>query len=135
MIMKKILLIVILSQALGVSAQTLVGDKWVDNNLSIQIVSESLKKNGIFEYCLYNDQSEACVQNLSTGIEVKVLAANGDVLWEGVGTGRAKRIKVPVKLDQAYKIRITAFKAFVVNKTTGNKIHQDEPMMVEYIIE
>jgi hypothetical protein len=56
------------------------------------------------------------------------------LLWEGFGSGRRKGVKLPSAYSQAKYFTITAFKPWVVNKRTGNKIHQAKAIELKYTL-
>ena len=132
--MKNLLILCSLLFATGAMAQTKVGDKWVDNNLTIRVVQDDIKKKGEFYYCIADTSRGPCIQNLVTGVEVKVYNAKNEVLWEGIASGRLKGLKLPKAMPTASYIRIKAFKPWVVNKSTGSRIHQDKVIDIKYVV-
>lgn len=126
------ILFVILS-FLGYS-QEKIGDKWVDNNLTFEIVKDNIKKKGEFTFCIFDTLRGSCIQNLSTGIEVKAFDSEGKLIWEGIATGMKKSLKLPRPLPTARYLTLVAFKPWVANKSTGNPIHQDKPIEIKYYI-
>lgn len=115
-------------------SQEKIGDKWVDNNLTFDIVKDDIKKKGEFSFCIFDTLRATCIQNLSTGIEVKAYDSEGSLIWEGIATGMKKSLKLPRPLPRARFITLVAFKPWVANKTTGNLIHQDKPIEIKYYI-
>lgn len=115
-------------------AQTKVGDKWIDNNLTLRVTEDQVKTKGEFYICVADTSRGPCIQNLVTGVEVKIYNAADELLWEGIASGRLKGLKLPGPMPQASYMLIKAFKPYVVNKTTGNFIHQDKTINVRYSI-
>lgn len=115
-------------------SQEKIGDKWVDNNLTFEIVSDEIKAKGEFSFCIFDTLRSTCIQNLSTGLEVKAYDAEGKLIWEGIATGMKKSLKLPRALPTARFITLVAFKPWVANKSTGNLIHQDKPIEIKYYI-
>ncbi len=131
---KSMALFLMLVTASFVSAQEKVGDKWVDNNLTFQVVKQSIKKDGILTLCIADTTRDACIENLQTGFELKVFDGDGNMLWEGIGSGRTRQVKLPKALPSASYITIVAFKPFVTNKRTGTRIHQEKPIRTKYTL-
>lgn len=119
---------------LSLTAQTKVGDKWVDNNLTFKVTDDFIKTKGEFYMCIEDQSREVCIENLSSGVEVKIYDQNNELLWEGIASGRRKGMKLPKAYSNAYYITIEAFKAYVVNKSTGNLIHQDEKIKIKHFV-
>lgn len=115
-------------------SQEKIGDKWYDNNLTFDIVSDDIKDKGQFSFCIFDTLRGACIQNLSTGFEVKAYDGSGKMIWEGIATGTNKSLKLPRPLPTARYITLVAFKPWVANKTSGNLIHQDKPIETKYYI-
>lgn len=112
--------------------QEKVDEKWVDNSLTFKVLSESIKKDGNIMICIVDTERDICIENLQTGFEIKVYSSGGEVLWEGIGSGRMRKVQLPKALPQASYITLKAFKAHVTNKRTGTLIHQDKPMEIKY---
>ncbi len=132
--MRKLFFLLVFLNTLGLTAQTQVGDKWVDNDLSLQIEYEDVRKTGVFTFCIYQTVRKQCIENLTTGLHVEVQDASGKVLWKGTAMGRKKSMKLPGKYPNAAFLVLKAFKPFVVNKNTGTRIHQDETLELKYSI-
>ncbi len=115
-------------------AQEKVGDRWVDNNLSFEVVKQSIKKDGRLTICILDTTRNACIENLQTGFELKVYDASDKMIWEGIGSGRTKQVTLPQALPTASYITIKAFKPYVTNKRTGNLIHQDKAIESKHIL-
>lgn len=130
----KYLLIFVCVSSFALSAQTKVGEEWVDNNLELQVEYDDIKKTGIFAICIYNTERKECIENLSTGFEIELLTGGGEVLWKGTSMGRKKKLKLPQAFAGAAVLKLTAFKPYVVNKNTGTRIHQDKKLQVTYTI-
>jgi hypothetical protein len=136
--MKSIRLILILFlTSLGFSsldAQTLVGERWVDNSLSIRIEKESIRKMGKLTICIYSTETNVCIENLFTAFETRIVDASGKEIWNALWMGQKKSVVFKKALPEGYKIHITATQPFVINATTGNRIYQDKEISVEYIL-
>ena len=120
--------------ALFASAQQRDGNRWVDNNLAFSIVEDKIKKEGVFTFCILDTSRERCIENLSTGVEVKVYDSNDKMLWEGLASGKVKQLKLPRALPGAKYMLIKAFKPWVANRLTGTLIHQEKPIELKYYI-
>jgi hypothetical protein len=129
---KTFVLLLLLSLTVGLKAQQKVGDRWVDNNLSLAVVNESIKKDGKLTICVMDTSRNACIENLQTGFELKVYDASDKMIWEGIGSGRTKQVTLPRPLPQASYVTIKAFKPYVTNKRTGTLIHQDKPIQSKH---
>ncbi len=117
-----------------INAQERIGDKIYDNDLSIAIVKENVRKVGFVEICIFNRRDNLCVENLFTAFEIRVYDKSGKEVWNGLWMGRDKKIKFKKPLPNAFKIIVTAKKPFAINAITGTKIYQDKPMQVETIV-
>ena len=126
--------LLLLMLSISVFGQQKVGDKWVDNNLSFKITEDKVKLKGEFTFCVLDTSRETCIENLSTGIEVKVFSADDKQIWEGIASGRTKSLKLPKALPKARYMTLKAFKPWVTNKLTGNLIHQSAPIEIKYYI-
>lgn len=134
--MKRINIILgfIIGLAFAAHAQEKIGDKLYDNGLALAVTSDDISQKGEFQYCVLDTATGYCVQNLTTGVKVKVFAMNDNLLWEGIASGRTPKLKLPRKLPKAHYLTITAFKPYVINKSTGTHIHQDEKLHLKYYI-
>jgi len=121
--------------ALSATAQTQVGDKWVDNNLTIQVKVDRIKTKGEFYICIADTSRGECIENLVSGVEVKVYDRGNNLLWEGIASGRTVGMSLPKPMPNAHYLRIKTFKPWVINKSTGTRIHQDEHINVKYYIQ
>jgi len=117
---------------LTLKAQEKLGDRWVDNNLVFEVVDDEVKSKGIFEICIKDTAVGFCVQNLITGVEISVRDANNKEIWKGVGSGITKTLQLKEPMPQAAYLIIKAFKPWVTNRRTGNRIHQDKPLELKY---
>ncbi len=131
---KTFVALLLLATAVGLKAQEKVGDRWVDNNLSLAVVQESIKKDGRLTICVMDTSRNACIENLQTGFELKVYDASNNMIWEGIGSGRTKQVVLPKPLPQASYLTIRAFKPYVTNKRTGNLIHQDKAIQTKHTL-
>lgn len=131
---KQLILFFCLSAFLGF-AQERIGNKWVDNNLTFDIVDDKIKLKGEFTFCILDTSKSTCIHNLSTGVEVKVYDQSGELIWEGIATGRKKGLKLPKALPNANYLVIKAFKPWVTNRVTGNLIHQSKAIEIKYYIQ
>lgn len=115
-------------------AQEKQGDRWVDDNLTFQVVKDEIKTEGIFAFCVLDTSRGTCIENLSSGVEVKVFDAQGEEIWEGIATGRSKDLKLPRALPTGKYLTIKAFKPWVTNKSSGTRIYQKKPIEIKYRI-
>ena len=115
-------------------AQEKVGERWVDNNLTFSITSDQIKAKGVFTFCVMDTTQGYCVENLTTGVEVKAFNSDGVEIWKGIGSGRSKTLKLARPLPEANYLVIRAFKSHVVNRSTGTLIHQEKPIEIKYYI-
>lgn len=90
-----------------ISAQTLVGDRWIDNSLTIRVVEESIRKTGQLTICIYSTETEACIENLFTAFETRILDASGKEIWNALWMGQKKTLsfKKPFQTDIKLKLR------------------------------
>jgi hypothetical protein len=132
--MRNILVLSMLLLTSALSAQTQVGDKWVDNNLTLKVAYDKIKTQGVFAFCVYQSAEEKCVENLTTGVEIEVQDAQGKVLWKGTAKGHKKSLKLPAAYPNATYLVLRAFKPWVVNKNTGTRIHQEKALEIKYSI-
>lgn len=115
-------------------AQEKIGDRWIDNNLSIAVTNDQIKGKGVFTFCVIDTSQGYCVENLTTGVEVKAFDREGNEIWKGIGSGRVKKLKLSKPLPEAYYLKIRAFKPYVVNRSTGTLIYQEQPIETKYYI-
>lgn len=118
----------------GAMGQELIDGKWVDNNLQFRIEKDLIKSKGELYFCIADQSRDACIENLSSGFELKIYDAQGRLLWEGIGSGRRRGLKLPQAFPGAAKLTMKAFKPYVINKRTGNRIYQDEAIILNYQI-
>lgn len=114
------------------SAQEKINGRWVDNNLTIWLEEDQVRSQGVLYYCVADTSRGVCIQNLSTGFELKLYDAQGQMIYEGFASGRRRGVKLPQAFPKAYEVEIIAFKPFVVNKSTASRIYQDERIRVKY---
>jgi hypothetical protein len=120
--------------SMSLSAQELVNGRWVDDGLQFKVLEQFVKTKGEIYICLSDSTGEVCIENLVSGYELKIYNGQGKLLWEGFGSGRRKGVKLPSAYPQAKYFTITAFKPWVVNKRTGNKIHQAKAIELKYTL-
>ncbi|PTM05559.1 MAG: hypothetical protein DA405_03375 [Bacteroidetes bacterium] len=120
--------------SLNLSAQELVDGRWVDDNLQFIVLEQYLKDKGEIYICLSDSAGEVCIENLVSGYELKVFDAQNKLLWEGFASGRRKGVKLPQAYPQARYVALKAFKPWVVNRRTGNKIHQAKAIELKYTL-
>jgi len=116
----------------GLMAQERVNGRWVDNNLTIWIEQDLIRKQGALYYCVADTSRGVCIQNLSTGFELKLYDAQGKLIYEGFASGRRRGVKLPKPFPNAYEVEIIAFKPYVINRSTASRIHQAEKIRVKY---
>lgn len=114
------------------SAQEKINGVWVDNNLTIWIEQDQIRSQGILYYCVADTSRGVCIQNLSTGFELRLYDAEGKLIYEGIASGRRRGVQLPKAYPNAYEVEIVAFKPWVINKSTAGKIHQAEKIRVKY---
>lgn len=133
--MQTLLLVVMVCSSTFLTAQPEeVGDSLVDNNLTMRLVDDKIKRHGEFTICIGDTAGGPCIQNLVTGLKIKVWDASGELLWEGKATGRLKSMRLPRAMPRAARLELEAFKPYVVNKSTGTRIHQDEKIHVKHAV-
>ncbi len=132
---KKITVALLIMASAGAWAQQKVGEKWVDNNLRFKVVNQSIKTEGLLTICIEDSSRTTCIENLQSGFEIKIYDAANQLLWEGIGSGRRDFLKVPQPLPTASYLTLKAFKPFVINTTTGNKIYQDKNILTRITVE
>ncbi len=103
-----------------------------DNELSFYVLSEQMRKYGEIEICIFSDRKNMCVGNLMTSFEIFIYDANNKVIAKSIWLGMKMKLKFKKKYPNADYLEIRAVKPFVVNKSTGNRIYQDEPITLTY---
>ena len=103
-----------------------------DNELSFYVLSEQMRKYGEIEICIFSDSKNMCVGNLMTSFEIFIYDSNKKLLAKSIWLGMEMKLKFKKKYPNADYIEIRAVKPFVVNKSSGNRIYQDEPLMLTY---
>lgn len=105
----------------------------VDNNITFMVVSEKVKTRGMMEMCV-TDTSGMCISNLQSGMVIRVFDEANQEIWAGKTAGRESMLKFPKPMPEAAYLVFTAFKPYVLNVATGNRIYQDEPIELKYIL-
>lgn len=128
-------LLVLIVSAGSAFGQTKVGEQWVDNNLAFEIIYDDVRTKGRIDICIVDtSRATSCIENLQSGFEVKVYDASDKMIWEGIGSGRTSALMLPNPLPQAKYVTIKAFKPYVTNKSTGTRIHQEQPIEIKYTV-
>ena len=120
--------------SLALSAQSKVGDRWVDNELEWAVLSQSVRNRGTLELCIGNKVENRCVENVFTAFEIRVYDSAGKEIWNGLWKGDKKSIRFRKALPDAARLEIKATRSFVINWMTGNRIHQDKALELSYPI-
>lgn len=120
--------------SLALSAQSKVGDRWVDNELEWVVLSQSVRNRGTLELCIGNKVENRCVENVFTAFEIRVYDSAGKEIWNGLWKGDKKSIRFRKALPDAARLEIKATRSFVINWMTGNRIHQDQALELSYPI-
>ena len=107
---------------------------WWDNNLEFQVQSDFLKEYGELEICIFDKSRETCIENLVTAYEVRIYNAQQEELWNSLWTGKDMDMVFKKNFPEASYIVIKALRPFVINKLTGTRIYQDEPMELKYTV-
>lgn len=131
--MRKIFFVLIISWCNASFAQTEINGKYVDNSLQFYVVEENVKRTGLLDICIANEDNR-CVENLMTGYEVWAYNQQGEVIWKSIWSGQKMRMKFKQKIPDAHYIIIKARAPFVVNKLTTTRIHQDKPLELRYTL-
>ncbi|MGB0177825.1 MAG: hypothetical protein ACPF9D_11710, partial [Owenweeksia sp.] len=79
-----IISLVLVLTAFAGRAQEKIGDRWVDNNLSLAVTNDDIRKKGVFTFCIIDTSQGYCVENLTTGVEVKAYNRKGNEIWKGI---------------------------------------------------
>ena len=125
-------ILVACSSSLALSAQTKVGDRWVDNDLEWVVLSQSVRNRGTLELCIGNKTENRCVENVFTAFEIRVFDSAGNEIWNGLWKGDKKSIRFRKALPEAARLEIKATRSFVINWMTGSRIHQDKALELSY---
>lgn len=128
----KTILLFLLFSGFGLQAQELINGRWVDNNLTIWIEKDQIKAQGVLYYCIADTSRGTCIQNLSSGFELKLYDRQGKVIYEGIASGRRRGVKLPQAYPRAYEVELKAFKPWVTNTSNAGRIHQAEAIRVKY---
>ena len=129
--LKHYLIILILSVG-SLKAQEYVNGRWQDDNLTIWIEKDEIRAKGELFYCIADTSRGTCIQNLSSGFELKLYDATGKLIYEGFASGRRRGVKLPQAYPQAREVALKAFKPWVINKSNAVKIHQEKAIEVKY---
>lgn len=116
----------------SLQAQEYVNGRWFDDNLTIWIERDEIRSKGELYYCIADTSRGTCIQNLSSGFELKLFDAKGQLIYEGFASGRRRGVKLPKAFPQAREVELKAFKPWVINKSNAVKIHQDKAIQVKY---
>ena len=108
-------------------------DRLIDNNLVFHVISEKVHARGMMEVCI-SDTTGNCIENLVSGFVIRVYDANGAELWAGKTAGREEMLIFPKPMPEASWLVFTAFKPYVLNRLTGDRIYQDQPIETKYIL-
>jgi hypothetical protein len=128
------LLFILAGASLFASAQERVGNRWIDNNLVFKVQKDEIKEKGTFMFCILDTTKEACIENLSTGVEVTIYNAEDKEIWTGIASGKTKELQLPRALPTGRYLIIKAFKPWVTNRFTGNRIYQDKAIETKHYI-
>jgi hypothetical protein len=120
------------TSSITLSAQTKVGDRWVDNDLEWVVLSQSVRNRGTLELCIGNKTEKRCVENVFTAFEIRVFDSAGKEIWNGLWKGDKKSIRFRKALPEAARLEIKATRSFVINWMTGSRIHQDKALELSY---
>lgn len=120
------------TSSITLSAQTKVGDRWVDNDLEWVVLSQSVRNRGTLELCIGNKTENRCVENVFTAFEIRVFDSAGKEIWNGLWKGDKKSIRFRKALPEAARLEIKATRGFVINWMTGSRIHQDKALELSY---
>lgn len=108
-------------------------NRLVDNSLSFLVVSEKIQTSGALEVCIA-DTTFNCIANVITGYVIRVYNSGGEVLWAGKTAGREEKLIFPKPMPTASWVVFSAFKPYVVNVMTGDRIYQNQPIETKYIL-
>lgn len=108
--------------------------EWYDNNLVLRIEADLIRSEGELYYCIADSSRGPCIENLQTGLSIKLYDANDNILWEGQASGRRRGLKFPQAYPTAQRVELRAFKAWVVSKSTASRIHQEKPLYLNYTL-
>ena len=109
------------------------GSRLVDNNLKFLVISEKVHTRGMMEVCI-SDTSDNCIDNLLSGFVIRIYDAGGNEIWAGKTAGREEMLRFPRPMPEAAWIVFTAFKPYVLNRFTGTRIYQDQPIETKYLL-
>lgn len=127
------LLLVLISFSMGAQPVQQSDNRLVDNNLKFKVISERVHTRGMMEVCI-SDTSDNCIDNLLSGFVVRIYDAEGNEIWAGKTAGRDEMLRFPKPMPEASWITFTAFKPYVLNRITGTRIYQDQPIETKYVL-
>lgn len=135
LILSHFTILVALLFGLGLSAQPArdADDRLVDNSLRFHVISEKVHTRGMMEICI-SDSTGNCIDNLISGFVIRIYDAGGSEIWAGKTAGREEMLKFPKPMPSAASLGFTAFKPYVINRMTGDRIYQDQPIETKYIL-
>ena len=115
------------------TAQTQKEDgTWWDNNLEFKVLFEDMDSTGELMICIAQIANQKCVENLTTGFQVKIYDAANKEIWNSLWTGKNLDFKFKKPFPNAAYLTIEANKNYVVNTMTGTRIYQDEALFLKY---
>ena len=115
------------------TAQTQKEDgTWWDNNLEFAVLYENIDSTGELMFCIAQIKEQKCVENLTTGYQVKIYDSNNKEIWNSLWTGRSLDIKFKKSFPEAAYLTIAANKNYVINSMTGTRIYQDKALFLKY---
>jgi len=134
--MRSFVLLVFLFAGLFATAQEQRADgTWWDNNLTFKVKADMIKTYGELEICIWNTEREMCVENVMTTYEIRIYDAANKEIWNSMWTGKDMYMKFKKKMPSAHHLTITALRPFVINKSSTNRIYQDKPMQLKYVVQ
>src|SRR5210317_1806015 len=111
--LKHYLIILILGIG-SLQAQEYVNGRWLDDNLTLWIEKDEIRSKGELYYCIADTSRGTCIQNLSSGFELKLYDGSGKLIYEGFASGRRRGVKLPKPYPQAREVALKAFKPWVI---------------------
>lgn len=107
---------------------------WWDNNLEFNVQFDALKEKGQLAICIYDSHRDMCIENVMTSYEVRIYNAANQELWNALWTGKNMDMVFKKNFPEAAYVVIKAMRPFVVNKMTGTRIYQDQPMELKFTV-
>ncbi len=115
------------------TAQTQKEDgTWWDNNLEFKVLYQDIDSTGELMICIAQIKEQKCVENLTTGYQVKIYDASNKEIWNSLWTGKNLDIKFKKSFPDAAYLTIEANKNYVVNTLTATRIYQDKALFLKY---